>query len=145
MALQLLVGLLLLVQVPLQLLLAVLQSVDLFLGLVHLTLQGLQAEIQLEGRKINNGRKVTGEPNNSFSLVHHERCKCEGKPERRGGVMTHLVLLILQRVLLLFSLHHHFFDLPLQPAVCELQVGALPETHDTVRHPTQRRSVYSSL
>lgn len=56
--------------------------------------------------------------------------KCEGEPQQRGGAMTYLVLLILQRVLLLLSLHRHLFDLPLQPAVCQLQVGALPETHD---------------
>lgn len=40
-ALELLVGLLLLVQVSLQLLLAVLQAVNLLLGLIHLPLQGL--------------------------------------------------------------------------------------------------------
>lgn len=40
-ALELLVGLLLLIQVSLQLLLAVLQSVDLLLGLIHLPFQGL--------------------------------------------------------------------------------------------------------
>lgn len=47
-ALELLVGLLLLIQVSLQLLLAVLQSVDLLLCLIHLSLQGLQTQIQLE-------------------------------------------------------------------------------------------------
>lgn len=46
--LELLIGLLLLVQVSLQLLLAVLQSVDLLLSLIHLPLQGLQTQIQLQ-------------------------------------------------------------------------------------------------
>lgn len=43
--LELLVGLLLLIEVSLQLLLAVLKSVNLLLGLVHLSLQRLQTQI----------------------------------------------------------------------------------------------------
>lgn len=69
------------------------------------------------------------------------KCKVRGQ----GGVTTYLVLLILQRVLLLFSLHHHLFDLPLKPAVGQLQVGALPETHDAMRHPTQLRTILTHL
>lgn len=47
-ALELLVGLLLLIQVSLQLLLTVLQSVNLLLSLIHLPFQGLQTQIQLQ-------------------------------------------------------------------------------------------------
>lgn len=49
--LELLVGLLLLIQVSLQLLLAVLQSVDLLLSFIHLSLQRFQTQIQLHEDK----------------------------------------------------------------------------------------------
>lgn len=47
-ALELLVGLLLFIQVSLQLLLTVFQPVNLLLRLVHLPLQGLQTQVQLQ-------------------------------------------------------------------------------------------------
>lgn len=56
--LQLLVGLLLLIQLSLQLLLGVLQSVDLPLRFVHLTFEGLQAQIQLHGNQHHRLQKV---------------------------------------------------------------------------------------
>ena len=54
-ALELLRGLQLLVQIPLQLLLAVFQTVNLLLRLVHLSLQGLQAQVQLQGKRNARG------------------------------------------------------------------------------------------
>lgn len=122
--LQLLVGLLLLVQVSLQLLLAVLQSVNLFLSLVHVPLQGLQTQIQLQGETSHTSSR----PKHTFTYWNYWmniEDKCE-------NVITYLVLLILHGVVFFFTLHRHLFHLPLQPAVHQLQVGSLPETQHAV-------------